>query len=228
MAAHDEALRAELTALPATELAGRKRALQREANFEAEAEHAYKCQVKAVQERRSQYEAAVASTEAAEALGWRERRRELPHALEREEQLRERLNENVQELAGMQPPGTAARQEHESAAQLLARGEAQMLMAMQLKPPPYILKELGERPTERFKRDAWDRAAGRIEHFRQAHGVTDRVSALGREPKDSSQRMAREAAEASLRRAQRDLGCQQRPKSRERAMGTERSLGIGR
>lgn len=171
----------------------------------------------------------MANIEAVEALGWRERRQKLPRALEGEELLRQRLNENVEKLAGMQPPDTTARQEQEIAAQLLARGETQMLTALAIKPPPYILKELGERPAEPFKREGWDRAVRGIEHFRQEHGVTDQRSALGREPKDSSRRAARKVAEASLRQAQRRLGLQkQLAKSRERGMGIERSLGIGR
>jgi hypothetical protein len=162
-------------------------------------------------------------------LGWRERRQKLPQALEGEELLRQRLNENVEKLAGMQPAGTAARQEHEIAAQVLAKREAQMLTAIAIKPPPYILKELGERPVEPFKREGWDRAVRGVEGYRQKHDVTDQRSVLGREPKDSSQRAARRAAEASLRQAQRRLGLQkQLAKSRERGMGIERSLGIGR
>jgi conjugative relaxase-like TrwC/TraI family protein len=228
-AAHDEALRAELSRLPVTELAARRRRLQRDANFEDQAEHAYNRQVEAVQERRSQYERAVADCKAVEALGWRERRQKLPRALEREGQCRQRLNENVEELAGMQAPGAAARQEHEIAAQVLAKQEAQMLTALAIKPPPYILRELGERPAERFKGEGWDRAVHRIEGYRQEYGITNQRSALGREPKDSSQRMARRSAEASLREAQRRLGLQrQLAKSRERGIGIERSLGIGR
>ncbi len=228
-AAHDEALRAELAKLPATDLADRRRKLQRSANFEAQAEHDYNRQAGEVQARRSQYERAMTHTEAVEALGWRERRQKLPRALESEELLRQRLNENVEKLAAMQPPGTAARQEYEIAAQLLTRREAQMLTAVAIKPPPYILKELGDRPAEPLKREAWERGVRGIERYRQAHDVTDPRSALGREPKDSSQRVARKAAEASLRQAQRRLGLQkQLAKSRERGMGIERSLGIGR
>ncbi len=89
--------------------------------------------------------------------------------------------------------------------------------------------ELSRLPAEPFKRGGWDRAVRGIEHYRQEHGVTDQRSALGRELKDSSQRTTRKAAEARLRQAQRRLGLQkQLAKSRERGMGIERSLGIGR
>jgi hypothetical protein len=179
-AAHDEALRAEMARLPLKELDDRQRRLQREANFEDQAEHAYSRQVEAVKERRSEYERAVAECEEVEALGWRERRQQLPGALEREELHRERLNENAEELAGMKAPGAVARQEHEIAAQALAKREAQMLTALELKPPPYILKELGERPSDWLKREAWDRGVLRIEDYRQEYGITDQKSALGR------------------------------------------------
>jgi hypothetical protein len=228
-AAHDEALRAELSRLPSTELAGRRLKLQRDANFEAEAEHQYNRQFKEVQARRSQYEDAVERCEVIEALGWRERRQRLPRALENEELLRQRLNENVEELAGMQPPGTATRQEHEIAADLLAKREAQMITALAMTPPPYILKELGERPAEPYRRKDWDRAVRVVEDYRQEHGIGDRKSALGPEPKDAVERASRKAAQASLRRAQRHLGLKrEQGRSREQGMGIERSLGIGR
>ncbi len=97
----------------------------------------------------------------------------------------------------MQPPKTAARQEHEIAAQLLAKREAQMRIALAIKPPPHIVKELGERPTERHRGEDWDRGVRMIERYCREYGVTDRSKALGREPKDSAQRAARNAAEAA-------------------------------
>jgi hypothetical protein len=227
-AAHDEALRAEMARLPLKELDDRRFRLQREANFEAQAEHAYNAQVREVQARRKQYERAVAECEEVEALGWRQRRQKLPRALEREELHRERLRENVEELAGMQEPGTELRREHEIATQTLAKREAQMLTALGLKPPPYILKELGERPSDRFKAQSWDRGALRIEDYRHRHGIRDQKSALGREPSDPSERASRRAAEETLRRIQRDLGLKRGlGRSSERGIGIERSLGIG-
>ncbi|HXS34159.1 MAG TPA: hypothetical protein VN758_10355 [Solirubrobacterales bacterium] len=35
------------------------------------------------------------------------------------------------------------------------------------------LGELGERPSEPFRREGWDRAVKRIEHYRQEQGITD-------------------------------------------------------
>jgi hypothetical protein len=181
-----------------------------------------------VKERRSEYERAVSECKEVEALGWRERRQKLPRALEREELLRERLDENVEELARMEAPGAVARKEHEIAAQTLAKREAQMFTALGLKPPPYIVKELGERPSDWLKREAWDQAVGRLEDYRQEHGVTDWRSALGHEPKGAAQREARKSAEASLRRAQRDLGLKRaQGRSKELGIGRERGLGIG-
>jgi conjugative relaxase-like TrwC/TraI family protein len=216
-AAHDEALRSELRKLPTQEIAARREALDTPARIEAREEHEYTRQREAVQSRVEQYERAVANREAVEALGWRERRQKLPYARESEEMLRDRLDENVAKLEGMESPGTALRSERAIADQLLAEREEQMLIAVRLSPPSYVVKELGERPSDPAKSKAWDRGVKGIEHYRQEHGVTDKQRALGREPQSASQRAAREATKRRLREAQRRLG-------RERQLAQERKL----
>ena len=89
-AAHDEALRSELRRLPTQEIAARRRELDTPARIEAREEHEYVRQRKEVESRVEQYERAVANREAVEALGWRQRRKELPYARESEELLRDR------------------------------------------------------------------------------------------------------------------------------------------
>ncbi len=118
-AAHDEALRGELAGLPTPEIAARRRELDTPARIEAREEHSYARQRKEVDSRVEQYERAVANREAVEALGWRERRKELPRALESEELLRDRLDENLAKLERMEAPGNTARRERAIAEQLL-------------------------------------------------------------------------------------------------------------
>lgn len=48
------------------------------------------------------------------------------------------------------------------------------MTAMRISPPDYIVKELGERLTDRAKARAWDRGTGVIEGYRQENGVTGR------------------------------------------------------
>jgi hypothetical protein len=92
-----------------------------------------------------------------EALGRRERREQLPLALDSEETWREALNKRTAVLERMEPPpGIEARRERELAEQLLAQRAAQALAAARIEPPAYIVKELGERPAEPAKARVWD------------------------------------------------------------------------
>src|SRR4051794_38708431 len=73
-------------------------------------------------------------------------RRKCPTRSKSEELLRERLAEAKEELAQMKPPSTEVRREAEIATQLLDARSAQALMAARIKPPAYIVKELGQGP----------------------------------------------------------------------------------
>jgi len=228
-AAHDEALRSELRKLPTQEIAERREALDTPARIEAREEHEYARQREAVQSRMEQYERAVANREAVEALGWRERRQKLPYGRESEELLCDRLDENVTKLERMEPPGSALRRERAIADQLLAEREEQMLTAVRLSPPSYVVKELGERPSDPAKGKAWDRGVKEIESYRQEHGVTDKRHAFGREPQSVSQRALREAAQRRLRETQLRLGRErQLAQERKRVRSIERGFSIGR
>lgn len=228
-AAHDEALRAELARLPTEEIVARRSELGTPARFEAQHQESYARLLRAVEERRGQVEQATANREAVEALGWRERRQKLPHATEREELLRERLAENIGKLAQMEPPSDAARREREIAGQLLDARSAQALTAAQIEPPPYIVKELGQRPADPAKAKAWDRGVQGIEGYRLENGVKDTRSAFGREPQDAAARAVREAARRRLAEAQRRLGREQQlAKTRQRTRSIERGFSIGR
>jgi hypothetical protein len=224
-AAHDEARKTELAKLSTPQLAERHGELAIPANTEVQAERDYARQASVAEGCRERYERAVVQREAAERLGWRERRRELPGAQEREQRLAERFAVSAEKLRDMQPPGDSARSEREVAERLLAERVEQALAAARIKPPKYVTKELGERPSEPVKAKAWDRGVRGIESYRQEHGVADKKNALGKEARGTSQRAVREQALRRMREAQRRLGRgQQLAQSRD----TGRGLGIGR
>jgi len=225
-AAHDEALRAELSRLSMAEIAERYAKLDTPSRFEAQKADAYARQRERVEERRRQYEQAVANREAAEGLGWRERRQALPRARESEGLFRDRLSENIEKLEGMEPPRSDLRREREIADQILTKRSEQALAAARIQTPSYIVKELGQRPTDPAKARAWDRGVEGIERYRQGFGVKERGSALGAEPKGTSQSLAREAVLRALREAQLRLGRERLAKSKERIRSIERG-GFG-
>ncbi len=225
-AAHDEALRAELAKLPSGELAARHKELGVPAADERRHEERYASEVRRVAEAREQLERAVAKCEAVEALGRRERREQLPLAQASEERWGKALIERTAALEQMEPPTKEARRERELAEQLLAQRSAQALAAARIEPPSYIVKELGERPTEPTKARAWDQGVREIEGYRNEHGVTDTGHAFGREPK-GAERAGREAAQRRLAEVQRRLGLEQQLALREQTRNIERDFGIG-
>jgi conjugative relaxase-like TrwC/TraI family protein len=225
-AAHDEALRAELAKLPTAELAARRSKLDTPARFEAHHEDDYARQVRAVEERRGQVERASANREAVEALGWRERRQKLPYAIESERLSSERLAEEKAELAQMEPPTTEVRREREIAAQLLDTRSAQALTAARIEPPAYIVKELGERPTDPVEARAWDRGVQGVERYRLEHGVRDKSDAFGHEPDDALARMTREAAQRRLGEVQRRLNLEHQLDRTRELRSIERGFDI--
>jgi conjugative relaxase-like TrwC/TraI family protein len=225
-AAHDEALCAELAKLSTVELAVRRSKLDTPARFEAHHQEDYARQVRAVEERRAQVERASANREAVEALGWRERRQKLPYATESEQLLTERLADERTKLAQMEPPGTEVRHERDIAAQLLEARSAQALTAARIEPPSYIVKELGERPTDPAEARAWDRGVQGVERYRLEHGVRDKSDAFGHEPDDALARMTREAAQRRLAEVQRRLNLEHQL-DRTRELGSiERGFDI--
>lgn len=118
--------------------------------------------------------------------------------------------------------GNAARQELALVDRVLAERRQMAITAAGISPPPYITKELGERPRDPAKARAWDRGVSQIEGYRQSHGVTDQDSALGTR---RSAELERGAALRRLAEVQRALGLGQHA-SRVHQLG--RGLGIGR
>jgi conjugative relaxase-like TrwC/TraI family protein len=226
-AAHDEALRSELRKLPSKELAARHRKLGTPARRESNDEWAYQHQQEHVAERQRQYADAVVNREAAEGLGWRERQQVLPEARRHEQMIGDRLREETGKLERLASPSTEARREHEISGELLAKREEQMLLAVRISPPAYVMQELGERPSDPEKAKAWDDGARSIESYRNEHGVKDKGSALGPEPESGSlDRLAHGRTQDRIREAQRRLERQQLDRSMQRSHDVGRDAGM--
>jgi len=134
----------------------------------------------------------------------------------------ERLREETVALDKLATPSTEARREHGIVGELLAKREEQMLLAVRLSPPAYVIEELGERPTDPMKARAWDDGVRSIESYRSERGITDTGNALGREPKGEWDRWAYERAGDAVRDAQRRL---ERTQRLDRSMQHEHDLG---
>lgn len=177
-----------------------------------------------VAERR--YANAVKQRGAAEALGRRERRRELPVALEREANAREELRIREQARDRHGPSGDEARRERQIARQVLAERAEPAILAARLSPPEYVLRELGERPNDPAKAKAWDNGIRSIETYRHEHGITDTGNALGREAEGGRDRRAYDRASDAVREAQRRLERQQHDRSMQRGHDAGRDMGM--
>lgn len=119
----------------------------------------------------------------------------------------------------------AARREFAVADQVLAERRQLAITAARISPPPYITKELGDRPTDPAKRKAWDRGVAGIESYRQEHSIKEPSKAFGGEAKRGAERARQQAATRRLQEIQRVLGIGQHA-ARARQLG--RGLGIGR
>ena len=227
-AAHEEALRSELRKLPSEELVARRVALSEAASKEARTEGFRREEQQKVEWVETRYANAIKNREAVEELGWRERRRELPHALERERKELEHLQTREQMRDQWGQPSDEARRERTVVRQVLAERGEPAVIASRLSPPPYIVNELGERPRDPEKAKAWDQGVRNIETFRHENGVTDKDRGLGSYDRDQD---GRTLAEARLRETQHRLErTQQLSRSMERSqeMSHGLDLGIGR
>ncbi len=228
-AAHDEALRAELRQLSAREIAVREKALDGPLGQESRLRERHAEERRYLEFAEGRYESALDNLERVGALGWRQRRRELPRARERVERQRQELDLMRSRVERLEPLRDDARRESAAIRQVLTEREEQALTAARLSPPPYIVKELGERPREPAKAKAWDQGVKTIESYRQEHGVTDRRRALGREPQSNSQKAAREAARRRVREVQLRLGRERQLAQAKRIrQSVERGFSIGR
>jgi hypothetical protein len=220
-AAHDEALCSELRRLPTEELVARRDELGEEARRESQTWelHAEQKWLDLAQRR---YENAVARREAVETMPRRGRKRELPHAREREANAREELQSRLARARQLEPVTGTASREKALASQVLAERRELAITAARLSPPAYITKELGKRPTDPAKRKAWERGVEGIERYRQERGVTDRQRALGSQAKGLD-RIAQQQAERGLRESQRALG-RQMEATRVREVGRSHAI----
>ena len=205
-AAHDEALRAELRGLPTEELLTRQGRLREPVAHESRVRELHTAGQEAIDLARRRYENALAQREAVEALPRRERKRELPRALEREGRNREQLEARIDRARQLEPISDAAGRERAVISRMLVERRQLAITAARLSPPPYIVKELGERPADLAKRKAWERGVEGIERYRQDHRVTDPNRAFGPGAKGAAERAAQEQALRRLAAVQRALG----------------------
>ena len=129
------------------------------------------------------------------------------------------------EVADMPAPGEAARREFAVANRVLAERQELAITAARISPPTYIRNELGERPSDPTKRQAWDRGVAQIESYRQRHGVMDQSKAFDPESKQGAERARQQQAMRRLQQKQKTLGLGQHA-ARARSLG--RGLRIGR
>jgi hypothetical protein len=87
----------------------------------------------------------------------------------------------------------------------LDRRRAVRARAAVVERPEYLSRELGSYPQHRGERREWNRAARRIESYRQDFGIADQESALGGEPAEMRQRAALRAVERDVERARHRL-----------------------
>ncbi len=225
LAAHEVALRSRFSGLPTEELVARHGQLEIAAGEEARRQE----QVSALGERIERgYEALErlrAERETAEALPRRERLGELGRIDSYASRANEQIGRLEAEMAGMPNPGHAARHEFAVADRVLAERRQLAITAARISSPPYIKNELGERPSDPTKRQAWDRGVAQIEGYRQRHGVKDPNRVFGPEFKQGAERARQQQALQQLQQTQRALGLGQHA---ARARSPSRGLGIGR
>jgi hypothetical protein len=74
------------------------------------------------------------------------------------------------------------------------------IIAARISPPAYVKSELGERPSDPAKRQAWDRGVAGIERYRQERGIKDPSKAFVREAKRRTERGGQQAARGGCKR----------------------------
>lgn len=221
LAAHEAALRSRFSGLPTEKLVARREELRVAAGGEVKAERQLQHLQEQIEIAQHRIEGYDRERQRAQELKRRFRKDELAH-IDRDEA------KSLQRLAGLKAeacefpvPSGSARRELAIADHVLAERCQLAIAAARVAPPPYITKELGERPSDPTKRKAWERGVDGIERYRQRYGVKDPNRALGREREQAAQR----ATLRRIRETQRRLGLGQHA-SRARDLG--RSLGIGR
>jgi conjugative relaxase-like TrwC/TraI family protein len=224
VAAHDLALRSELGKLPTGELRRRRDELRSEAGAERESEQGRERLEERIAEGEQRLDHLAERAEGVGDLPRRERKPALAR-IETDERLNEQAIERWRAERNELPVvGHQARAEVAVIDHLLAERERVAFLAARTSPPDYILKELGERPSDPAKRQTWDRAVRGIEGYRHQHGVVDRDNALGRRPEFEPKRSTWESQRRELRESQRRL---ERSQAVERFRDLHRTIDRG-
>jgi len=96
-------------------------------------------------------------------------------------------------------------------------------------PQTHLTRVLGERPASGRQGEVWDRAARAIETYRHNYNVTDRTTALGREPEGDHQRwLAFDKTREEAVNARDRLGRSNQQHTAGRVMGLAIDLPGGR
>jgi conjugative relaxase-like TrwC/TraI family protein len=182
-------------------------------------------QLRRSDQRRGEVERiATQRAEAERALADAESRMAAAHgrdgnALATDRAIEAHARERVQELAARQAQLEAATARHGRALgdpiqeavrykavseELERRGRGRVRAAV-IARPAYLVNELGPYPHRRSKRRAWQRAAMRIEVYRQEFGINDQQRALGEKSQDLQQRSALREVRREIERARRQL-----------------------
>jgi conjugative relaxase-like TrwC/TraI family protein len=223
LAAHDEALRSRFSPLSTQDLHRLRRESAAEGHAEVQVERSRDELTERIADQDRLLESTIEQTERLPRLSREWRERERARIADLADSSAERANRLEAEREALPAPEFGGRAEVAVIDHLIAEREHAALLAAQIAPPPYITAELGERPTEWGKRREWDGAVREIESYRQQHGIRDRDTAFGPEPKDESAQREQRWARGSLQRSQRQLGIAQ---ERTRAIERSRSLGI--
>lgn len=96
------------------------------------------------------------------------------------------------------------------------------ITAARIAPPPYVVAELGQRPTDPAEAKTWNRGPAVIETYRRDNAVTDRASAFGPAAKSGTPAQG-DGAHRAVQRQLREVAVRQRV--RERSV-ERRSFGM--
>lgn len=228
VSAHDEALRSRLAALSPEELARRRDEIFSEAGAERQNQETHRRLSEGLAETEQRLEwidaewRTVPEPRRFEGRDARWEREDQLRQLEtREAMSREAAAQTRAELRQLPPVEHGVRAEVAVIDHLLSERERSAFAAARVRPPDYITKELGERPSDLRKREAWDKAVRGVEGYRLRNGVVDRDSALGPKPESGRGRSAWESQQRQLRQSQQTL---ERVKVPVRTMG--RGIGL--
>lgn len=132
------------------------------------------------------------------------------------------------EQSSLPPIRDDARRELAAVEEAIASREQLTRTATRIAPPPYVVAELGQRPSNPAEAKAWDRGLSVIEAYRRDNGVTDRASAFGPAAKGGATKARQRKAMERTERVQRQLReVAVRQRVRERSV-ERRGFRIGR